>query len=261
MKDFLKQHQQILFPFFACFAFVILWGTFGWAPFDRAELPLARLIHSTAGRSDTVDWLIIFLNRRWGEALFVILILASFLIVARQATAPGEDRRRILGFAVVIFATWVVANFVGEGILEPALRRASPSFQLGEDFTDLAVLHEVKVKVRASHCFPSNHGTVFMLVVVMSVYRYGRRAWVLFPVAVVLSLPRCFTGAHWVGDSVIGSLLMTWLIGAIVMTTPLSKLADLAERAAVAVLPRWLAGPGPMVGSPPSQGDTAARLT
>jgi membrane-associated phospholipid phosphatase len=250
MKGFLKQHQGILYPFFACLAFVLFWGTFGWAPLNRAELPLARLMHSAAGRSDTVDWLIIFLNRWWGEALFVIISLGSFLIVARQATAPGEDRRRILGFAVVIFATWVVANFVGEGILEPALRRSSPSFALGEDFTDLAALHEVKVKVRASKCFPSNHGTVFMLVVVMSLYRYGRRAWMLFPVAVVLSLPRCFTGAHWVSDSVVGSLLMTWLIGAFVMTTPLRKLVDFAERVAVAGLPRWLAGPA-IVARPP----------
>jgi membrane-associated phospholipid phosphatase len=248
MKGFLKQHQGILFPFFACLAFIVLRGTFGWEPLNRVELPLARLLHSTAGRSDAVDRLIIFLNQWWGEALFVIFILASFLIVARHATSPGEDRRQILGFAVVIFATWIVANFVGEGILEPALRRTSPSFALGEDFTDLAALHEVRVKVRASKCFPSNHGTVFMLVAVMSLYRYGRRAWVLFPAAVVLSLPRCFTGAHWVGDSVIGSLLMTWMIGAIVMTTPLRKLVDFTERTAVAVLPRSLAGPMVAVG-------------
>jgi membrane-associated phospholipid phosphatase len=244
MKSAHNHLAGVLPPFLACWALAVYWVVFGWGPLDRIELPLARWIHSAAGRSDLVDWQIIFFNRWWGEAVCVVLIYIAFLVVARQASGAAEDHRRILGFSAVILLTWVLANFVGEDLIEPLVRRSSPSYLLGEHFTDLSELHGCKVKVRSSTSFPSNHGTVFMLVFVMSVYRYGRRAWVLFPVALVLSLPRCFTGAHWVGDSLIGSLLMTWLISAAVMTTPLRKLADRIERLAVRIFPPWLAGPG-----------------
>ncbi|TVS13602.1 MAG: phosphatase PAP2 family protein [Planctomycetaceae bacterium] len=242
MRGVSKQYRGILLPLLGCVAFAVYWLAFGWQPMDRAELPLAALIHSAAGRSDFVDWAIIFFNRWWGEAVCVVLIYVSFLLVATRSTPEGEDRRRILGFSAVIFATWVVANFVGQDLIEPSVARESPAFLLGDGFTDLAVLHDTKVKVRSANSFPSNHGTVFMLVFTMSLYRYGRNAWLLLPVATLLSLPRCFTGAHWVGDSLVGSLLMTWLISASVMTTPLRKVVDRIEEIAVATLPDWLSG-------------------
>lgn len=250
MRGVTKQYRGILLPLLGCVAFAVYWLVFGWQPMNRAELPLAALIHSAAGRSDSVDGAILFFNRWWGEAVCVVLIYVSFLLVATRSTPGGEDRRRILGFSAVIFATWVIANFVGEDLIEPTVVRESPAFLLGDGFTDLAVLHDTKVKVRSANSFPSNHGTVFMLVFTMSLYRYGRTAWLLLPVATVLSLPRCFTGAHWVGDSLVGSLLMTWLISAVVMTTPLRKVVDRIEQMAMAVLPGWLSGriaysPGP----------------
>lgn len=159
----------------------------------------------------------------------------------------------------MILTTWVVANFVGEGLIEPAVVRESPAFLLGDHFTDLAVLHDTKVKVRSANSFPSNHGTVFLLVFTMSLYRYGRAAWLLFPIATVLSLPRCFTGAHWVGDSLVGSLLMTWLIAAVVMTTPLRGLVDRVEQLAVGLFPEWLSGPNAGVSLPCERADADDR--
>jgi membrane-associated phospholipid phosphatase len=242
MEDALRQYRGVFLPWLGCVAFAVYWLVFGWQPMNRAELPLAALIHRVAGRSDFVDWAIIFFNRWWGEAVCVVLICTPFLLASILSPVWREDRRKILGFSAVIFATWVVANFVSDSLIEPTFVRESPSFMLGEDFTDLATLHECNVKVRSASSFPSNHGTVFMLVFTMCLYRYGRNAWLLFPVATVLSLPRCFIGAHWVGDSLVGSLLMTWLISALVMTTPLRRVVDRVEQIAVAMLPDGLSG-------------------
>ncbi len=259
MKSTIKQYQGIILPLLGCTVFAVYWLVFGWQPMDRVELPLAAWIHSAAGRSDVVDGAIIFFNRWWGEFVCVVLIYLSFLAVAIWSTPWGEDRRRILGFSGVIFATWIVANFIGEGLIEPAVVRHSPAYLLGDDFTDLAELHEREVKVRSAASFPSNHGTVFMLVFTMSLYRYGRKAWLLFPIATVLSLPRCLTGAHWVGESLVGSLLMTWLIGAVVMTTPLRTVVDRIEQLAITLFPHWLSGPGGVVSLPCKRSDTDVR--
>jgi membrane-associated phospholipid phosphatase len=209
------------------------WRAIGFGPLDRLELPLALRVHAIAGWSDPVDRLVIFLNRKPGEALCVLIILAAY---AAFAFHVGGERnwRRIGLFAGLIFAAWYVANSVGAS-LEPVFARASPSLLIQDGHVDLAQLHDIKIKTRSLRSFPSNHGSVFLIVFFMCLLRWGACAWGLLPLCLVLSMPRVVVGAHWMSDTIIGSMLVTWLTSALILRTPLAdrylRIEDwLAER-------------------------------
>lgn len=89
MKVPIQQVWGVVLPLLGCTAFAMYWLVFGWQPMDRFELPLAMLLHSAAGRSDLVDWTIIFFNRWWGEAVCVALIYLILFCWSQFAPQHG----------------------------------------------------------------------------------------------------------------------------------------------------------------------------
>jgi membrane-associated phospholipid phosphatase len=198
-----------------------LWWRFGFEPLNDAELPLATFINGLTGRNETIDWLVIFFNRWWGEAVFVVIAFAAYALFAASRVPKPVDWRRILMFAGFILVVWVVCNEIGDEILEKTMPRNSPSLMMGEPFVDLSERYETRVKTEARSSFPSNHGTVFFTLFFICLMRFGKSAWELLPLCIFLSLPRVFTGAHWLSDTLIGSVLVTWVVAAIAVRTPL----------------------------------------
>jgi membrane-associated phospholipid phosphatase len=225
----------LLVPAALCAIVVLLWLLFGFGPLDRAELPLAAFVNGLTGRSETFDLLIIYFNRFHGEAIFVIIIFIAFVLVIRWVVGPRIDWRPVGVFACCVFAWWVLTNATGDHVIERFMPRDSPSYMLGEQFVNLEEVRNRDVKIKSRSSFPSNHGNVFFLVAFFCLLRFGHKAWVLFPLAFVLSLPRCFTGAHWISDNVIGSVLLTWLMAAIALYTPLFRLCLWAENLALRI--------------------------
>jgi membrane-associated phospholipid phosphatase len=207
-------------PIIAAALALVLWRVFGFEALNELELPLAAAINGLTGRWESFDRLVMFFNHWWGEALCVLTIFTVYAVTAAWLDAHPTDWRRIAGFAAFIFAVWIVANATGDR-LEPVFARPSPSHFIGESFVNLEERYGVEVKTESMTSFPSNHGSVFFTVLFMSVYRWGRGAWVLLPLAVVLSMPRVFTGAHWASDTLIGSVLVTWLVATLAMRTPM----------------------------------------
>ncbi len=213
-----------------------LWYRFGFEPLDRIERPLAEALNGLTGRAAWFDSTVVFLNHWWGEALCVLVIFAAFCLTARWVVGRAIDWRRVAAYSGFIFAFWVVANGIGDFILEEYMPRASPTYAINGELVDLEEVRDVDVKTSSWTSFPSNHGSVFFTVFFFALLRWGRKAWVIFPICVVLSLPRCFTGAHWVSDSLIGSVLVTWSVAAIAVYTPLFRITLAAEEFACRLL-------------------------
>ena len=219
-------------PLIVCTIGVVLWAVYGFGPLNRAEFPLARAINATTGHSHLFDHIVIFFNRWRGEALTVIFVFTAFALFARWVVGPLVDWRRVAAFSGYVFAVWFVTNAISVTVVEPSFPRESPSLMAGAAFMDLADLHDTKVKISSPKSFPSNHGNVFFIVFFMALFRWGRRAWVLFPLCLLLSMPRCFTGAHWVTDTLIGSVLLTWVTALLAVRTPLFRCSLFAEEMA-----------------------------
>lgn len=197
----------------ACWAALAMaWRHPGIARLNGLELPLARWFNRCLGHSRAFDQLIIFLNRKPGEALCAALCAAAFLIAARRMTALSW--RRIGLFSLGIFVIWLAAHGIADA-LESTVRRGSPAISLGADHIDLRDIYGVRVKTTSTHSFPSNHGTVFFVLLFACAYAFGRRVWWMLPFAVVLSLPRVFAGSHWPSDTLIGSVLIAWPVTAL----------------------------------------------
>jgi membrane-associated phospholipid phosphatase len=238
----------LLAPVAVCAIGLILWWRYGFAPLDRAELPVAAFINGMTGRSQSLDSAVIFLNHRPGEILFVLIIFTAYALFTRWIVGRGIDWRPACVFAVYIFVFWFVANAIGDHVIERFLPRDSPSHHLVDHpvgFVDLEEVRQVDVKTESRSSFPSNHGTVFFTVFSFCLLRFGMKAWVLWPLVVLLSMPRCFTGAHWMSDSLIGSWAVTWLVAAIAMRTPLFRLCLWAEQVALRIPPRAPVGRWP----------------
>lgn len=216
--------RTIVPPATLCVIGGALWWQFGYTPLDRLELPLAILINGLTGRSEAFDWLVIFFNRLPGEAVCVVIILTAFVAVAAWAMPKPVDWRRVAMFAGYVFVVWFVVDIIGGDIIENTMPRDSPSHFIGDEFVDLKERYNTRVKTSSNTSFPSNHGGVFFTVFFMMLMRFGRKAWVLLPLCIVLSSPRAFTGAHWMSDTLIGSVLVAWTIAALAVRTPVFRI-------------------------------------
>lgn len=223
-------------PVLACGGAFLLWRRFGFDRLDSIELPIAQAMNGIVGQVAVIDYMLIYFNRWPGEALCVVIMMAIYAVIAwrlmnaesNRAEAEGTTPhpvpavRHIAGFAVLIFASWFVANNLGNRF-ERVFERQSPAIILGDDHRNLDAKTAVKVKTASGRSFPSNHGSVFFIVFFMTLFRWGLGRWIWFmlPAVIILSTPRVFGGAHWMTDTLIGSALVTWLVAAFVMFTPI----------------------------------------
>lgn len=237
----------LIAPIVASLIGLLLWWRFGFEQLNQLELPLARFINGLTGRNETFDHIVIFLNHFLGEALFALIIFGAFALFLRWYVGRGIDWRPAAVFAGYLFVFWVIGNYAGDKLLVEYLLRDSPSFYLVEHpdgFINLEAVRQAEVKTESHTSFPSNHGNVFFTVFFFCLLRFGMKAWVLLPLAFLLSLPRCFVGAHWVSDTMIGSVLLTWLVAAVALYTPLFRICLWAEELSLRVPPsapvgRW----------------------
>lgn len=221
MSDRVKKTIGVIAPIVLSVIGILLWRQYGFEPLDRWELPLAAWLNGLTGHNDAFDWLVIFFNNFWGEAITVVIAFAAYCLLARWITGPKIDWRPVAVYAAYIFVVWAVGSGLGTQYLENYFNRASPSHMIGDDLVKVDEIHGVDVKTASDTSFPSDHGNVFFTLFFMCLLRWGWKTWVLFPICLLLASPRCFTGAHWVTDTLIGSALFTWIISAIAVYTPL----------------------------------------
>lgn len=175
-----------------------------------------------------------FANTRKFDSL-AGLVLAAFLLVPGLAFASGRRRYAMLGFvpAALLFQPWrlLVGELSGE--------KPSPGRVFWNDMVRLDEL-SAGAKVASDHSFPSDH-TAVLIVWATYIFLAGDRKgrWLVWPVAVLLSLPRLFGGGHWVSDVLFGSPLVA--IPPLLILLHFALPDRFVEFASARIPERWLA--------------------
>lgn len=151
------------------------------------------------------------------SAAVLVLILLAFMFFGRRGNfALRAAAVFFLGLYMLVLVFLRRKLGIGE------YGRHSPSLDL-EPFFDLqAVLPEMDVKTGAPSAFPSDHANAALLFAVLFCALAGRR-WGMAGVLLVpvFVLPRMFSGAHWLTDTLVGGTVFTLLAASWVLATPL----------------------------------------
>jgi len=122
--------------------------------------------------------------------------------------------------------------------------RASPTLTLDAPLRLSALVPSIAAKDASPYCFPSDHA--FVLLTVMSLFWFlGRRSAAIAAtiIAIVFTLPRMVSGAHWATDTLVGGAVMTLVAVGWLFATPLhyhvARLCYPVVRRLDRVLPPW----------------------
>jgi len=159
-------------------------------------------------------------NNRAFDLAPALVFLALFW---RYMAAGGpEDRllERVAGCGLFIVYVVIVTQILDQIILNYA--RVSPSLVMEPVHRISEMVPWMRTKDSSTHSFPGDHGTVSILFSICLIHCFGKRA-VLWGIGLVLLsiLPRMVSGAHWLTDVTVGSLLLVLLPLAVVFATPL----------------------------------------
>ena len=165
----------------------------------------------------------IFFNSRSADWIFDIVMIVFFAISFRK------NRTRSLTtllLAITICAAIQVTNFrVFSRRIVPntfQYQRKSPSITLANFVRVQDLIPNCKTKDSSEHCFPGDHATTCALFVIASTILYGRiYGTAAFFSSLPILLARCFVGAHWISDIIVGSYAMALLYLSLLFYTPL----------------------------------------
>ncbi|UQY42937.1 phosphatase PAP2 family protein [Mixta hanseatica] len=152
-------------------------------------------------------------NYRGFDAVSLLAMGLLYWSYWRRETPEG--RRRMLAIGVCMLLTAVVLNQLGH--LLP-VQHASPTLFFEQAYR-VSELTGIPAKDASKDSFPGDHGMMLIIFACFMLRYFGKRAFVMALVIVVLfSLPRIMAGAHWFTDVAVGSLsvmlvgLSWWLI-------------------------------------------------
>jgi undecaprenyl-diphosphatase len=184
---------------------------------DSSDYELFRVINGLAGRSHTVDAIMV------GCAKFLPVVFALVLLGLWLTWKPTNQRAAFLA-GVSAFVALGIGQLIGL-----AFPRPRPY-----------LTHHVNLLIAptADTSFPSDHATLGFAVAVL-VWRYNRRAGTaLLLLALVLAFARIFVGAHYPLDVLGGAALGTLTSMAIAVLSESSPLRNWLN-AFFTLLARW----------------------
>lgn len=155
----------------------------------------------------------------WALDIIMLVFVLSYIYKEkeRRIERSFEMVTMILFVALVILS---VNRYLLTEILR--LRRLSPSVALDDGFRLSHFVTWLKIKETHHACFPSDHATTnfFFLTVML---RFHSKRWILAACLVTLlfTLPRMVLGAHWLTDTIIGSLSIVLLSTSLFLDTGL----------------------------------------
>lgn len=147
-----------------------------------------------------------------------MLAVVAFAAVFAHDRRLGRATATLLSVAIGLVVTGAVVQFLKHAIPEPR-----PLAVLGKD--NVRVLMEPLY----AYAFPSGHSAAAASAAAMMTFRFGRRAWPFWVLALLGGLSRIYVGAHWTMDVLAG------LFTGVVVTTLLELLFRAIRCAASAV--------------------------
>ena len=162
------------------------------------------------------QWSVAWLNSRYGDWLFDVLVLYVFLSPYTQKRTLTFKQRALQLFSMILFVALfqivINKNLIPKII---GIHRSSPSLILGS-LADLSTFDYPHNRTFSYASFPADHATTLFICILVSRYLFTRNTSIWFSVACLFfSLPRLIVGAHWFTDVFFGGLglaLIAWLL-------------------------------------------------
>lgn len=137
----------------------------------------------------------------------------------------SEERRHVperLAVAGVMVATVLIAALLTN--VMDAGKRPSPTAALEGAFRLSEHVTWLKTKDISYNSYPSDHGTVLLMMSLMLWHFAGRRAGlIMLAAAAFFTFPRVIGGAHWLTDIAAGSVPLSLAVVALCIYTPLHR--------------------------------------
>ena len=152
-------------------------------------------INGMAGRSPTLDWLMVELAKP-GNLFYPVILAACYWM--------WKNRRECLIGSVMLAAVIGVTDAMGTQ-LKGLVQRPRPCLSLQEV--------QKLLGCGGAFSFPSNHAANTAAAAAFFQVLYPRSGWISWPLVLAIGFSRCYIGAHYITD-VIGGWVVGGMIGA-----------------------------------------------
>ena len=162
------------------------------------------------------------LNHRWCDIAGIVLFASVLLYAGRY----GRRSLRRSAISIAVLAALVLglrgATHLVVSHGKPEFKRPSPTLVHDDALRLSALVPEIEAKDESRWSFPGDHGFVVLTLLLYLGYRGPDRAVHLATLlALVFTVPRLVSGAHWFSDIAVGSAVMALVTTGILMATPL----------------------------------------
>lgn len=166
-------------------------------------------------------------------ALFVLGLYAWFVFTGNREQAVD----RISKGAVMTVMT-IAAIMVSKNLLD--IDRSGPSLVLDPSVLLSEIITVFKFKDSSGSSFTSDHATGMFITTTLMWYYGGRKLGIpMLLLTVYWLLPRMVVGAHWLTDSIVGSLSLSTIMLAWLLATPLHSWLLRAIQPRVEAIAGW----------------------
>lgn len=148
-----------------------------------------------------------------GAAMGVIYMVAVW------KAEPGTRSRMMVNLLLLFLFSTVLFRKVGD-VIEFDIRSPTLVF---DDSVEVSELLGVEAKDTSRNAFPSDHGIVlYTFLAYVLVYLPRRYGVIALVTALLISMPRMMSGAHWLTDYICGSLPLVLVGCSWLLATPLN---------------------------------------
>ena len=233
---------------------VILLGSWRWPParllWDRFDAGVFHLLNAPLASNAAWAHVWAVCNMRLVD-LGVGLIMLGFLIKGNWIFTAAQVRQALYAFlAVLVLLLLIRVGLLNELVKAMHWQRASPSLTVDEAvrLTDLFPdwARDWHMKDASGRSFPGDHASVLLLwAIFLSPFARGWRRWLVWGLAMLCTLPRLVSGAHWLSDVLVGGLFLSLIAIGWGLYTPYAAVAcSFMERFGTPVLQRLGRLPG-----------------
>ncbi|MDP6633850.1 MAG: phosphatase PAP2 family protein [Phycisphaerae bacterium] len=161
-------------------------------------------------------------NNRLFDLVPAVLMILIYSFFVFSGDRKERRKRIVLGAFMSIY---MFVSVQAMSLLVFRFHRSSPTKAQGvSQSIRISKLYDWKIKDASRVSFPGDHATVLMIFTGFMSF-YGRKKRYIIPalaITIVFSLPRLFSGAHWLSDIMVGSASTALIFLPIAFYTPLA---------------------------------------